>query len=277
MRIAQLETSGAAGDAASYEAVRELSAAVHTRDLRRLDEISLNIEANVFEVKEDIAELKRRLANLEKKNIGARTITAHVSGTFSHVVDGFEHITPELVYEITPTELHANFKTPYSIHGAGKLITEFTWYYVAVMNHEDAAQLSAGQIKAIQFFGAFQSEINMLVESVGMPEGSSCVVLFSSDRGIHDVAPLRSLHADVVYEVITGIRVPIEAVHRDDDGTAYVYLQTSGYAEKVDVEILRETGDSYLVRDGAETGTPLRVDSIIIVRGNNLYHGKVVG
>ena len=209
MRIAQLETSGNAGDTASYDAVRELSVAVHSRDLRRLDEISLNIEANVFEVKEDLAELKRRLADLEKRNIGARTITAHVSGTFSHIVDGFEHITPELVYEVTPTQLHDSFKAPHSIHGAGKLITEFTWYYVAVMSHEDAAQLSVGQVKAIQFFGAYQTEVRMLVENVGIPEGGSCVVLFSSDRGIHDVAPLRALHADVVFEVITGIRVPI--------------------------------------------------------------------
>jgi hypothetical protein len=39
---------------------------------------------------------------------------------------------------------------------------------------------------------------------------------------------------------------------------------------------MKESGDSYLVRDGAETNSPLRVDSIIIVKANNLYHGKVV-
>jgi hypothetical protein len=37
------------------------------------------------------------------------------------------------------------------------------------------------------------------------------------------------------------------------------------------------TGDSYLVRDGAESGTPLRAGSTIIVKANDLYDGKVVG
>jgi multidrug efflux pump subunit AcrA (membrane-fusion protein) len=85
------------------------------------------------------------------------------------------------------------------------------------------------------------------------------------------------LRADIVSNVITGIRVPKEALHLDDDLNTFIYLQTSGFAERVDVEVLRETGDSVLVRDGVASGTPLRVDSIIIVRANDLYHGKVVG
>jgi len=276
MKIAQLESSRGADDTA-FDAIMELSAAVHTSDLRRLDEIAMNIETSVFDVNADVSALKSRLAALESRSIGARTITAHVSGTFSHVVDGFEHIGPGMIYELRPTDLQELFSTPYRAHGAGKLITEFKWYYAAVMNYEDAIQLSAGETKAIQFFGAFQAEVDMFVEVVGRRDGDACVVIFSSDRGIHDVAPLRALHADVVYDVITGIRVPKEAIHLDDDGTTFVFLQTSGYAERVNVEILRITGDSYLVRDGAESGTPLRVDSTIIVRGSNLYHGKVVG
>jgi len=118
----------------------------------------------------------------------------------------------------------------------------------------------------------------MLVESIGRREEGMCVVLFSSDRGIHDVAPLRSLRADIVFGEVSGIRVPKEAIHLDDDNNTFIYLQTSGYAEMVEVEILRVTGDSYLVRDGAESNppTPLRVDSIIIVKANDLYHGKIV-
>jgi len=116
----------------------------------------------------------------------------------------------------------------------------------------------------------------MLVERISRSEDGECVVLFSSDRGIHDVAPLRSIRADVVSGVVSGIRIPMDAIHLDDDNNTFIYLQTSGYAEKVEVDILKEIGDSYLVRAGAETGSPLRVDSIIIVKANNLYHGKVV-
>jgi len=277
MRIAQLEASRTSGDAASYEAIIELSSAVYNNDFKNLDEISLNIETSIFKMEDDISVLKSRLDDLTRRSVGTRTVSAEVSGTFSHVVDGFEHIEPIMIKDIVPTDLYAHFETPYGTHGAGKLITEFTWYYVAVMDYKDATQLTAGQSKAVQFFGAYQAVVNMLVESVGKREGDSCVVVFSSDQGLHNVAQLRELRADVIFAVITGIRVPKEAIHLDDDGTEYIYLQTSGYAEKVKVERLAESGDSYLVRDGAETGSPLRVDSTIIVKANNLYHGKVVG
>jgi hypothetical protein len=272
-----LEASRTLNDATGYDAVLELSAAVNNNDLRRLDEISLIIETNIFAVETDISSLLQRLDELEGRGVGARTVIAQISGTFSHVVDGFEYIDPNMLSGMSPTDLSTLF-TVYSRnpHGTGKLITEFKWYYAAIMDFDEASQLSVGQMKAVQFFGAYNAEIDMLVESIGRREDDLCVVLFSSDRGIHDVASLRELRADVVYGVVSGIRVPKEAIHLDDDANTFIYLQTSGFAERVEVEILRETGDSYLVRDGMETGSPLRVDSIIIVKANNLYHGKVV-
>jgi len=276
LKIAQLESTRGTSDSASFDAILELSAAVNNHDLRRLDEISLNVETSIFAVETDASVLHRRLEELERRTAGARVIDAQMSGTFSHVVDGFEHISPDMLFGMYPTDLSAHFRAPYGSYGSGKLITEFTWYYAAIMDYEDAAQLTVGQTKTVQFFGAYNAEIDMLVESIGRREEGLCVVLFSSDRGIHEVAPLRFLRADVVFGVVSGIRVPREAIHLDDDNQTFIYLQTSGYAERVDVEIIRESGDSYLVRDGAETGSPLRVDSIIIVKANNLYHGKVV-
>jgi len=279
LKIAQLESVRNNSDSAGFEAILELSALVNNHDFRKLDAVALNIETSIFSIETDTSYLRSVLEDLESRYIGTRSITAEVSGTFSHTVDGFEHISPDMVHGIFPSELGSLFETPLQVYGAGKLITEFKWYYAAVMDFESAALLSAGQTKNVQFYGAYNIEIAMLVENVGRREDGFCVVLFSSDRGVHDIAPLRSLRADVVLDVISGIRVPKEAIHLDDDGKTFIYLQTSGYAERVDVEILNppgELGDSYLVRDGAETGSPLRVDSIIIVKANNLYPGKVV-
>ena len=279
LKIAQLESARGTNDAASFDAVISLSTAVNNHDLRRLDELALNIDTYIFAVETDLSVLESRLAQLESGNFGERIIVAQISGTFSHVVDGFEHIQPDMLFGIFPSDLSEYFSNPSGARSTGKLVTEFKWYYAAIMEQEDAAQLSTGQMKSVQFFGSYNAEVDMYVESIGRREDGMCVVIFSSDRGIHDVAPLRALRADIVSDVITGIRVPMEAIHIDDSGETlvyYVYLQTSGFAERVDVEILRESGDSYLVRDGAETESPLRVDSTIIVRANNLYHGKVV-
>jgi hypothetical protein len=192
------------------------------------------------------------------------------------MVDGFERVDPDDLADITPTGLMELFRYPSGTYGAGKLVTGFKWYYAAVMDVEDAARLSTGQRMPVQFSGVFHAEMDMLIESIGSREEGMCVVIFSSDRSIHDVAPLRSLRADVVFDTISGIRVPKEAIHLDDNGVIFVFLQTGVRAERVNVEILLESGDSYLVRDGLETGTPLRAGSTIIVRANNLYHNKVV-
>ncbi|MCL2628459.1 MAG: hypothetical protein FWD44_07190 [Oscillospiraceae bacterium] len=285
MNIAQLEASSGVDETAGRSAMVALSAAVNTKDLRRLDELSLNIKSAIFNVHSDIDTLRSRLAELRGKHIDARTVYAPVSGNFSHVVDGFEHISPNIIRDMLPTELDAHFKAPNKDSGAGKLITEFKWYYLAVMDFSDAVRLNVGENKNVHFFGAYQAQVSMLVENVGRREGDACVVTFSSDRGIHDVASLRSLRAEVVHDVITGIRVPKEAVHLDDRGDGvveHIFLQTSGYAERVDIERLPagnpiEIGDSYLVRDGAETGSSLRVGSVIIVKAKNLKHGAVVG
>jgi len=279
LKIAQLEAVRDNSDAAGFNAILELSAIINNHDLRRLDEVALNIETSIFSIETDTSSLQALLEDLESRYVGTKSVAADVSGTFSHIVDGFEHITPDLIFGMSPAELNELFETPLNTYGTGKLITEFKWYYAAIMDYEDAAQLSSGQIKTVQFFGTYNVEIDMLIESIGRREDGACVVLFSSDRGLQEVAPLRFLRADIVLDVISGIRVPKEAIHLDDEGNTFVYLQTSGYAERVYVDILNppgEIGDSYLVRDGAETGSPLRVDSIIIVKANNIYPGKVV-
>jgi len=279
LKIAQSESVRNPNDSVGLNTIIELSTAVNTNNLRRLDEISMNVDTNIFAAEEDISLLQARLDELESKNIGARTINALFSGTFSHVVDGFEHISPDMLFELLPSELSDHFTAPGPLQGTGKIITEFKWFYAAVMSFEDASQLSVGQRKTVQFYGNFNEEVLMTVESIGRREAGLCVVVFSSDRGIHNIAPFRSLRADIVFDTVSGIRVPKDAIRLDDEGNTYIYLQTSGFAERVSVEILNppgEIGDSYLVRDGAETGSPLRVDSIIIVKANNLYHGKVV-
>jgi len=280
MMLSQLESSRSDDYSSSFDAIRELSSIVNTHDFNRLTEVSMSVEANIFAADTDISALQRRIEELEGRDDGTRTITAHVPGTFSHVVDGFEHIAPYMIYDMDPGELIANFYTPQQTHGFGKLVIEHRWYFAAIMDSSEALQLSLGDTKPVRFSGAFNAEVNMSIENISRSEDDVAVVLFSSDRGIHDVTAMRSLHAEIVMSVVSGIRVPKDAIHIDDELNTFVYLQTAGFAERVAVEILDPPGiigDSYIVRDGIETGSPLRVDSIIIVRANDLYHGRVIG
>jgi len=281
LRIAQLESSDDNElEAARQKSVTELSKAVQSGDLSNLDELSLKIETYFFTGGSssvvDLPVLQSQLDILEDRIVGVRTIYAPVSGTFSQVVDGYEYIEPAALKDLTPTKLSELFSSPSGEHGLGKLVTEFKWYFAAIIDSDDAARLSAGRRIPVQFSGAYNELVDMKIESVGKHEDDLCAVLFSSDRSIHDIAPVRFIRTNIVLDTISGIRVPKEAIQLDDNAATFVYLQTGVRAERVDVEILHEEGDVYLVRDGAETGSPLRVGSTIIVKANNLYDGKIV-
>ena len=280
MRISKLEASGEVIEDMRRDSVIALSLAVQNGDLSMLDELSLDIESYIFtdasKTAAELPALQARLETLERRNEGVRTVYAPASGIFTHVIDGFEHIGPGDLAEITPDELTDMFSSPSVAHGAGKLVTDFRWYYVVVMNGEDAVRLPLGRHITVQFSGAYNESSQMLVESIGRREEGLCVVLFSSDRSVHDIVSLRGIRADIIFSVVSGIRVPKEALHLDDDGTVFIYLQTGVRAERVNVEILHEAGDSYIVRDGAATGSPLRSGTTIIVRANGLFDGKIV-
>jgi len=281
MQIAQLEAIGRrGGDAVNLDSVLELSESLQRGDFSRLDELTLSVETNIFTASTStpqLPELKSRLEALERRTSGVRTISAPVSGIFSQIIDGFEYVGPSWLTGITPTSLSALFEARQGMSGAGKLITEFKWYFATIMTAEDAARLTAGREMTLRFSDAYNEQKVMLVENIGRKEDGLCVVLFSSERGVHEVAPLRQIRADVVCGAISGIHVPKEAIRLDDGGKTFVYLQTGVRAERVNVEILSEFGESYIVRDGMETGSPLRAGATIIVKANNLFDGKVVG
>ena len=115
LKIAQLEASGAT-EAVGYANVIDLSAAVHSGNLSRLDELALKIEANIFvgdsASASELPALKARLESLQSRSVGLRMINSPVSGVFSQAVDGFEHIGPGAVSDQMPSTLTELFSAP---------------------------------------------------------------------------------------------------------------------------------------------------------------------
>jgi hypothetical protein len=275
-------------NAAAKAAVLALSDAVQHRDFTNLEALTLSINKTIFsstpsELSDgDLPILKDRLANLLAEDTGTSTIYAPVSGVFSAVVDGFEALGPGKLTDLTPSSLEALFGTPQSTDNTvlGKLITGITWYYTAVMDAGDVQKFEGKTSAVLNFTKTYNERLDMKIESIGAEENGKCVVVFSAKRGISDMTVLRRLSAQVEFGSYTGLLVPKEAVNHESDeegDKAYIFLLTGLQAEKVTVEIIGEYDDNYIVKDGAENGTVLREGCEIIVKGKELYDGKVVG
>ena len=291
--ISEAETDSADG---AWTSLIALSRAVSSRDFSELDSIETDIETYIHtaggsaETSGEIASLRSEISQLEAQGgSDTRNINAASAGIFSSVVDGFESVSSADLEDLSPAGLQQLFAQPDDVPDAalGKLVTDITWYYATVMPETDARRLldvvwdeEAGAISAdreitVAFTKTYKATLQMNVESIGQAEDGKCVVVFSCRRGLEEAVGQRELSAEVIFESRTGIRVPYDSIHRED-GETVVYIVTGLQAERVPVEILGEYDEYVLVRDGAENGSHLRQGSELIVRGRNLYDGKVV-
>lgn len=286
----ELNASSEVKSVSAEDTVLALSSAVQHGNFENLPKLTYCIRNLIFNedskiTAADINALKDRLSRLMAQNTDTKTITSPMSGVFSAVVDGYEATGPEALRNITPSSLKALFEpTPKPGRDVlGKLITEITWYYAAIMNQSDAERLRPNLVDdkpaVVQFTKSYNAKLKMAVNSIGEPENGKCVVVFSANTNMSDITTLRRLTAQVLFNTYSGLLVPKDAVHYETgegDDRPYVYLLTGLRAEKVPITILCEKGDSYIVQDGAENKTALREGSEIIVTAKDLYDGKVV-
>lgn len=286
MRISQLNAAlaGKTNQELAEESVLELSKAVSSGDLSELYSLSLNLDTYIISGQDiaqedqeaEIATLQAQLQDLMAESASdTERIDAKAEGTFTSAVDGFESITPDMLEDLSPDGLREIFSSPdmMELNPIGKLITGIRWYYAAIVEEDAAVWLSPGDTVRLDFTRTYSASLDMTVESVGDSHDGECVIVFSCDRFMQNVASLRELTATIVFESLSGIRVPKEAVHLDEEGDTLVYILEGLQASAVYVDIIAESGDYYMVE---ETGEGLRTGDQIITRANNLYDGAVV-
>ena len=170
----------------------------------------------------------------------------------------------------------------------GKLITNSTWYFAALLPGENDLQLSQGSSYTISFSSDFYGGIAMTLERI-VPGQDQTLAIFSARSNLSDTTLLRVQRVDVVTDTVEGIRIPRRALRvetedvEQEDGsvrqqnTYVVYTVVGRQAERKEVEVVY-TGDTfYLVRPVDETDTSrLRAGDEIILNTSDLYDGKVV-
>jgi len=267
------------------ESVLGLASVIAGGDLEYLDRAAVDVELTVFsevgkytddELETEISRLEGELEALRgQASAGTEEIRAAGAGTFSSYVDGFENVSPEAVMNITPTEYESLWSGETAVRNNvfGKVVSGITWYYVTAVDAGAVKVLDVGENAVLDFTRTYNETVTMKVESIGPEEDGKCVVVFSSKRKMQDVASLRELAADIVFSRHSGIRVPKEAVHLDEDGSAFVYVLQAAQAHKAYMKIAAESGDFYLAEP--EDGM-LCEGAQIITRGSGLAEGKVV-
>ena len=273
-----------AREASVQAAVLSLARATSTHDLSDIDGISLRLSSLLFEssapqiTQADLTALELELSGIRNSSFGeSAVIPAEKAGIFYSILDGYEHISPEMLSNLSAfrlRELQRSMREP-AAGAIGKIICSHIWYFAAVIGEDRAADLKPGLSVTLDFGRYYQTPLKARVQSVSKPENGECVAVFSCDVALVDTLAMRRVTALIVFNEYTGIRIPTQAVHLDRDGKAYVYTITAMRAEKKDIEIIRLGDDYCIAAQGSQAGS-LRAGNEIIVNAKNIYEGKLM-
>lgn len=243
---------------------------------------------------EEIKRLQDERNALNSKAEGTvRRIKSTASGLYSAVVDGYESVlTVDSLAELTPGRMNS-LQPDGSTSAVGKLVLGDKWYYAAILDAKEAAQLKEhaadlqkkGGSLLLRFTKNIDRDLEVTIHSVSAEENGRCVVIFEGKAYLQELTLLRQQSAEIIYEIKDGIRVPSGALrvdlHTEEDGTEIrtvgVYCVVGAKAAFKPVEVLYSGEDFALVRSIA-TNEKLRIrpGDEVIVMARDLYHGKVI-
>lgn len=292
--IADLRGAASSGDLTGLESqTLELKSLIykHSYTFNQEGDSTAALQASLDEVNAQIQTLTAQASQSTSR------VTASQSGVFSGLVDGYESlITPDILDSITPSQLEQLARqTPTENTSAiGKLITNSTWYFACTLPEEEAQRLVEGRTITVRFSRDWSGEVDMEVERMSDPEDGKVVVVLSADKFLSDTTLLRRQTVELVFDTVSGIRLPKEALRVEQQTTTDpdteeekqvsvtgVYALVGQRAEFKEVTVLAEEDDYILVK-AASTETPtqekkaLRAGDKIIISSGELYDGKVI-
>ena len=222
--------------------------------------------------------LNTELAKLESSLPAAKaTISAKESGYFLSKTDGYEKtlttadldgITPEFLGDLKPNEYGENV--------VGKIVSDYEWYIAAEIPINDSMNYKIGDALEIHTSVKSSPILPVTVQKINISEsGSNAVIVFSCNEMNTELASMRSGPMTVVSKSYSGLKVPKKSL-RVVDSKKGVYVVSGMQAKFVEIEIVY-SNDNYMICKRNDADGSLKLYDRVVVKGRNLYDGKIVG
>ena len=231
------------------------------------------------------SDFKGLIASLEAERNGLKAssddaigkITASESGYVIYSVDGYENVVPtedittitaEMMQNIKPNEVGKNTIC--------KIVNDYEWYIAVVMPFSEVLNLREGN--KIKVKTALQSapELTATVKSINKQSvQDNAVVVLACNTMNTELAATRNLDITLIYNQYDGLKVDNRAIRIVDEQKG-VYVLLSSQVKFVPIKIIW-SGENYsIVEQEKSTTRVLRIYDEIIVKGKNLYDGKII-
>jgi putative membrane fusion protein len=205
-------------------------------------------------------------------------ITAKSSGYFISKTDGYENVlkgenleklTPEFMSSVKPEETGANV--------IGKIVPDYEWYIAATVSLNDSLQYKEGQSVKLLTNVKSATDLTATVKRINISEkAETAVLLFACSDMNSELANMRNISITVVNKEYSGLRISQKAL-RVVDSQKGVYVKTGMQIKFVPVEIVYRNDDYIICEKQNENSDCLKLYDNVVVKGRNLYDGKIVG
>jgi putative membrane fusion protein len=228
---------------------------------------------------ERLEALKLQLAKLENSLPGVKgNILAAQSGYFVSKTDGYEKafpsddlskITPEFLSSVEPKEKGGNV--------IGKIVSDYEWYIATVLPLNDSLKYKEDQELKLVTNIKSSPTLSVTVKQINISEETeNAVIIFACNDMNSELATIRTANMTVVDKEYSGLRIPKKAL-RVVDSQKGVYVQSGMQISFVPVEIIYREDDYIICEKKNENGNFLKLYDKVVVKGKNLYDGKIVG
>ncbi len=230
-----------------------------------------DFSAQLSSLNSQVSDLKNSLQDPITK------IKASQSGYFLSVTDGYESaLDIEDLSTVTPDFLDKLSKSENKDNVIGKIVSDYEWYIAAKVTLNQSLNFKEGDSLTVYTNLKSAPQLPVSVKKINIADnGTDAVIIFACSNMNSELAAMRSGPMTVVNREYSGLRVPKKAL-RVVDSVRGVYVVSGMQVKFVPVEIIHST-DDYIICQKNENDGALRLYDQVIVRGKNLYDGKIIG
>ena len=205
------------------------------------------------------------------------TLRADKSGYFVSKTDGYEGVlTCENPESITPEYLNGIKAETVADNTVGKIVSDYEWYIAAEVSINESLNFKEGDALTIYTSVKSYPKLPVTVSKINISESSGgAVVLFACNDMNSELASIRTGPMTVVKKEYSGLKVPVGA-RRVVDSKLGVYVLTGMQVKFVEVKVLFTNGDYMICEKQTGDDNVLRLYDEVIVKGKNLYDGKII-
>ena len=226
-----------------------------------------------------LSALKSKLAELEGSLPADKgSIRAAESGYFVSDTDGYETVfTGEDLSAITSEFLSSAKPKESPKNAIGKIVSDYEWYIAAPISLNDSLKYKEGDTLTINTSIKSHSSLSVTVKRINVSEElNEAVIVFSCQQMSSELATLRRGNMTVVSKTYSGLKVSRRAL-RVIDGESGVYVLSGRSVKFVPVNVIYRADDYVICEQEVSNSSVLRLYDDVVVKGRNLYDGKVVG